>query len=387
MNTLVLQPYSRRLDYTFFPGHSRRPADATSLAASMNDAGQVADALQRIVAACRGDRRGGVDLVAVRAAFGGAEFRGPAPVTQETLQKLRSLVPQDPLHLPALLVLLDCLAAALPGTPVVLVFETAFFAALPAREHLYGLDAQLAQGMNLRRYGYHGILHEAACLGCHGLTSSEDRALPQTGSTRKQRTEAAPRVAPLRTLSICLENQPEIAAVLGRRPVMVTSGATPLEGLPGQTTCGELDPGIVLMLAEKLHWGAEQINLALTRGSGWLGLTGERVGLDALFASDRPELQLAADVMRYRMLLACGAGVAAMGGVDRIVFSGRYAEVSASLGPWLQSKLSLACRHAKGQIVCQTFLEPPDRLIADAAKGAIRTKKARPRKALESAEA
>jgi acetate kinase len=355
MNTLVLQPYSRRLDYSFFTDVSRRPADAASLAATMNDAAQVAKTLGSIVAACRQGPAAEVDLVAVRGAFGGAEFRGPALVTEDTLQKLRDLVPQDPLHVPALLVLLDCLAAALPETPVVLVFETAFFAELPARENLYGLDAQLAQGMNLKRYGYHGILHEAACL--------EGRS-------------GAPRSESARTISICLENQPEIAAVQGRRPVMVTSGATPLEGLPGQTTCGELDPGIVLMLAEKLRWGAEQINLALTRGSGWLGLTGERMGLDTLMTSDRPELQLAADVMRYRMLLACGAGTAAMGGVDRIVFSGRYAGLSHLLGPWLQSKLSTACRHGGGQIVWQEFLESPDRLIADAALGAVGTKKA-----------
>ena len=63
---------------------------------------------------------------------------------------------------------------------------------------------------------------------------------------------------------------------------MVTSGATPLEGLPGHTTCGELDPSIVLTLADKLHWGPEQINGVLTMESGLLGLTGSPMTMASL---------------------------------------------------------------------------------------------------------
>ena len=361
MNTLVLQPHSRRLDWSFFIGRSREPAERSSLPLSMSDAGQVTAALARIVADCRRGRRGGpygssvrdgVDAAAVRAGFGGAEFDAPAPVTPDTLRALGELAGQDPLHAPGMLTFLDCCQRVLGETPVVLVFETAFFAHLPPREHLYGLDAGLAQGMALRRLGYHGIYHEAACLSAGRRIAGEP---------------------PRRILSICLENRPEIAAVLGRRPLMVTGGATPLEGLPGQTSCGELDPGIVLMLAEKLRWGAEQIDQALTRQSGWEGLAGRRADLEELFTSPDPQLQAAMEMVRYRMLLACGAGVAALGGVDRIVFSGRYAGVAEVLGPWLQEKLLRACRHSGGPITWQQFREPLDRLIANAALAGLPT--------------
>ena len=74
-----------------------------------------------------------------------------------------------------------------------------------------------------------------------------------------------------RIISICLEPQPEVAAVKGLRALMVTSGATPLEGIPGHTTCGQIDPSIVLTLSESAGWGPEKINTELTKQSGLLG--------------------------------------------------------------------------------------------------------------------
>jgi acetate kinase len=89
----------------------------------------------------------------------------------------------------------------------------------------------------LRRWGYHGLFHEAASM-------EAGRAWRKRGFDQ-----------PARILSICLEAQPEIAAVLGRRPITVTSGATPLEGLPGETNSGEIDPAVALALAGEAGLG------------------------------------------------------------------------------------------------------------------------------------
>jgi hypothetical protein len=94
------------------------------------------------------------------------------------------------------------------------------------------------------------------------------------------------------------------------------------------------------------------------------------VSLETVFASDRPALQLAREMIEYRLLLACGAGIAAMGGVDQIVFSGRYVGASRILGPWLQGRLSTACRGSGRKVTWKDSREPLDRLIADAALAA-----------------
>ena len=209
-----------------------------------------------------------------------------------------------------------------PNTPAVLLFETAFFAELPRRESAYGIDQELSETLGLRRYGYYGLLHEAAC----------EYAAREHRSRRPRSTG--------RALSICLEAHPEVAAVIGRRPLMCTSGATPLEGIPGHSSCGELDPSIALMLARKLKWGPEQINTVLTQQSGLMGLVGRPVMLDDVLAAEAGDLEPAKNLLQNRILMACGAGMAAMGGVDDIVFSGRFASAGLTLGPWLRDRLT-----------------------------------------------
>ena len=80
-------------------------------------------------------------------------------------------------------------------------------------------------------------------------------------------------------LSVCLEPRPELAACVGRRPVMVTGGNTPVEGLPGERSCGDLDPSVVLKLAHDTHWGPEEASRILTQESGLRGLAGRVVSL------------------------------------------------------------------------------------------------------------
>ena len=149
---------------------------------------------------------------------------------------------------------------------------------------------------------------------------------------------------------------------------MCTSGATPLEGLPGHTSCGELDPSIVLMLARKLKWGPEQINTVLTQQSGLLGLAGRPVMLDDVISPEAADLELARSVLKNRILSACGAGMAAMGGMDQIVFSGRFAQEGQILGPWLVTRLTFkgGNEHRPPEWLC--FTESLDCVLAERAE-------------------
>jgi len=260
-------------------------------------------------------------MAVLRVPYGGREFTGPSLWTQETAKRLEKASAGAGLPVARTTALARAYEKSCPACPILLTFETAFFADLPDREALYGLDAGLMKSLDIRRFGFHGLYHDAA-------SRHAARQIADAGNV------PVPRV-----ISICLEQKPELAAVSGRRPVMVTGGATPIEGLPGETSCGDLDPSIPLKLAGAQKMGPEQLDLVLGRESGLAGLAGRDIDLvEALDSTDAAEA-FAGDVFRYRLLLACGAGISAMGGIDSIVLSGRYAKSGESLGRWLINML------------------------------------------------
>ncbi len=357
MNILVLKPGRRILDYACLAGNRRDPVASGRLEGyrgTDHDDRSLVDALRKVSEACQSEGRTvAPEAVAFRVVYGGAAFRGPTLVDPEVVRRIRELTPQAPLHLPVIPSMIEACGTVFPNVPRVLVFETSFFADLPAREHVYGIDVDVLCRLGLRRFGFHGLFHEAA-------VAQVTRRWRQTG------TSSSPRI-----ISICMEPRPEVAAVAGHQPVMVTGGTTPLEGLPGYTTCGEMDPGIVLALSQKMGWGPEQIDRVLTQESGLWGLTGRRMTWDELFTSTDPELEPARQLILYRLLLACGAAVAAMGGLDGIVFSGRSAGVGSVLGPWLSMRLPVRNRRQTSGITWECFPEPLDRIIADTASAVL----------------
>ena len=308
MHTLVLRPGIRNLSFATVDDHATE-ATRTGLVTEYRSqpAGQddLTHTILHVLAECgESDMNDGPSRVAIHVPYGGMTFKRPVVMNSAVRMRLERLVPEAPLHVPVTLALAQACHEVLPDTPVVLVFETAFFTRLPLREQLYALAPGAAGAEALRRYGYHGLYHQAAC-------HRAQIQLKQAGLNR-----------PGRILSLCLEPTPEAAAVIGQRPVMVTSGATGMDGLPGQTACGQLDASIVLAMARELKLGAEQINTILTRESGLAALMDSPVSLGAALTSSSET----GDFLRYRLLLAAGSAVAVMGGLDAIVFSGRHAK-------------------------------------------------------------
>ena len=362
MNILVLQPTLRYLRYDLMGpgGHSalcqgRVPnyrASDNGLAA-LNDIGGWCAA-----AAGEATASEAIHAVAICAPYGGERFAGPVQVSDTVLESLRSLEEEAPLHVPLTLAVAEAVRRALPDAPSVLVFGTAFFTALPPRERSYAVDpAIMGRHAPPRRYGVHGLYHEAAS------RFLRDR-LRESGAAAHGRR---------RIVSVCLEACSEVAAVLGHLPAMVTGGATPLEGLPGDTICGELDPQIPILLAQRLGWGEEETNRVLTRESGLAGLAAPGETLLSLFHgegsafADASEFRLAREVVRYRFLQACGAAVAALGGADGLVFSGRYLGAAAALGPWLSERLGPRGVHGRTPLPWVRFGKPLERIAAEAA--------------------
>lgn len=309
MTTLVLQPGASALVYHLF-------ADTQMVLTDRLQDYSESGAVQTLTDQARPDH------IAIQIAFGASEFSSPAIASKEVVEKLEALVSSAPLHLPPAIRLVRLCATLLPHVPIVLVFDTAFFATLPDREANYGIDLGIAKRIEARRHGYHGIYHAAAVA---------------EGAERLARMGKANDSA--RLLSVCLDPQPEVVGALGGQPLTVTGGTTPLEGLPGERSCGEIDPSIVLELAVKEGWGPEQIDYTLTHESGLQAIAGRDLTVGEALSAEGRQMEPAGRHLRYKILLAAGAAVAALDGLDGIVFSGRYRTAGEYLGPWLARRL------------------------------------------------
>lgn len=263
------------------------------------------------------------EAVAIRVLYGGGQFGKMQVYSRQVLADLVNLSSQSPLHMPVVIKLIRTIERLVPTPEILLYFETAFFTRLPARERSYAIDRGLEESYgrgfgNVTRYGYHGIFH---------------------GSVARKFRERG--IDARRIVSVCLEPVSEVAGICDGKPVTVSGGATPLEGLPGNTTCGEIDPGIVLMLEDKKKWGPETINDVLTRKSGLTAVAGEPVDVGEVIKVGSRHTK-ARDLFRYRLLQSCGAAIGAMGGADAVAFSGRYSGSAEELAAWLVHRLEEA---------------------------------------------
>jgi acetate kinase len=263
----------------------------------------MAEALQR--AGVSIDR---LTAAAHRVVHGGAGLTATCRVTPDVLRQIEACVPLAPLHNPANLVGIQAVAALAPDLPQYAAFDTAFHATNPEVATTYALP-KAERDRGLRRYGFHGISYAALVRILRGRGE-----LPQ------------------RLLACHLGNGCSLAAIVNGRSIATTMGYSPLDGLTMGTRTGGIDGNAVLRLAE-LH-GIEKAARILNRESGLLGLGGHS-DVRALHAAGTPEAQFALDHFAYWAVRHAGSMVAAMGGLDAVVFTGGIGEND----PWMRKKI------------------------------------------------
>jgi len=243
-----------------------------------------------------------------RVVHGGAGLTATCRVTPQVLAQIEACVPLAPLHNPANLVGIQAVAALAPDLPQYAAFDTAFHATNPDVATTYALPRS-ERDRGLRRYGFHGISYAALV-----------RVLSARGPL------------PQRLLACHLGNGCSLAAILDGRSVATTMGYSPLDGLTMGTRTGGIDGNAVLRLAE-LH-GVEKAGRILNRESGLLGLGGMS-DVRALHAAGTPEARFALEHFAYWAVRHAGSMVAAMGGLDAVVFTGGIGEND----PWMRKEI------------------------------------------------
>jgi acetate kinase len=120
-----------------------------------------------------------------------------------------------------------------------------------------------------------------------------------------------------------------MCAMKERHSVATTMGFTAVEGLVMGTRTGSIDPGVLLYLMEFQGMGVKELNQLLYKESGLLGVSGVSQDMRELLASERPEAREAVDLFCYRIVREIGSLVAALRGLDALVFTGGIGEHAA----------------------------------------------------------
>lgn len=250
------------------------------------------------------------DVVAVghRAVHGGEEFTRSTRISDDVVATLKKLYGLAPLHNPPGVAGIEAARQTLPDVPHVAVFDTSFFADLPAEAHTYAIDTEVAGRLGIRRYGFHGTSHDFV----------SGRTAEFLGRDRSE----------LKLIVLHLGNGASASAIDHGRPIETSMGLTPLQGLVMGTRSGDIDPGILTYLHQELDWDLAEIDTFLNKKSGMLGLTGktDMREVRALVEGGDERAALGVDVYVHRLVGYIGSYTALLGGLDALVFTAGVGE-------------------------------------------------------------
>jgi acetate kinase len=309
-----------------------RKEPGKTLTAPLRDMGAALDYLLRYIASERSgihEIKNTVEIHAVghRVVHGGELFKESTLIDDRVLKGIEDCIDLAPLHNPNNVK--GILAAReLFGTevPQVAVFDTAFHHSIPEQAYLYAIPYHLYRRHRIRRYGFHGTSHRYVAFRYRALR----------GLTREQTN----------IITLHLGNGCSAAAIKSGSPVDTSMGMTPLEGLVMGTRSGDLDPAIVGVIARKEGMSSSEVETLLNTQSGLLGISGLTNDMRELQAElkdhDDRRVRLAVEIFCYRARKYIGAYLAAMGGVDAIVFTGGIGENSPDVRARICSEMEWA---------------------------------------------
>ena len=252
-----------------------------------------------------------ISLVGHRIVHGGPDFVSPLALDSVIEAELERLIPLAPMHLPANLAAIAAVRTRLPRAEQFACFDTAFHSNMPENAARTGLPLNMDDGV-IRRYGFHGLSYEST------LYQLERR---EGAAALKDRIVVAH-----------LGAGASMAAVHGRRTIDTSMGFSPLSGLPMATRSGDIDPGLILYLLKEEGWTSDELADLLNNRSGLLGQSGTSGDAQILVATNAGKsAEEAIAFFCYQARRHFGALVAAMGGIDRLIFTGGIGEHSPEI--------------------------------------------------------
>lgn len=260
-----------------------------------------------------------IHAIGHRIVQGGAIFKSSALINEEVIQQIEELAVLAPLHNYAAALVIRAVRGELPNVPQVAVFDTAFHQTMPAEAYTYALPLEQRNKYKIRRYGAHGTSHKFVA----------QRAAEIIGQKHK-------------LITCHIGSGASITAIKDGVCVDTSMGLTPLAGIIMDTRCGDIDPYVPLYIMKTQNLSADEVNEMLNKKSGKYGLSGYSDSRDFEAAYLRGETA-AIEGMKcyiYSIVKFIGSYIAALGGVDAIVFTAGVGENSPLVRQLVLERLS-----------------------------------------------
>jgi len=251
-----------------------------------------------------------IDAVGHRLVHGGEKFTKSVIIDEEVIKGVEECNPLAPLHNPANIIGVRACEAIMPGVPNIGVFDTAFHQTMEPLAYMYGLPYEYYEKYKVRRYGFHGTSHSF-------VSKRAIEMLDLDPNNSK--------------VIVChLGNGSSVSAIKNGKVVDTSMGMTPMEGLIMGTRCGDIDATIVEYLAHNLNKSLEEVMEILNKKSRVYGLSdwvsSDFRDLDDAADAGNEKAKMAVDVFCYRTVKYIGSYIAAMNGVDAIIFTAGLGE-------------------------------------------------------------
>lgn len=260
-----------------------------------------------------------IDAIGHRIVQGGDRYTKSVLVTEKVVKDVEELAPLAPLHNPAhLMGYRACLKVVGPDVPQVFVFDTSFHSTMPPKAYMYAVPYEYYEKYAVRRYGFHGTSHKFV----------SHRVADKMGKDIKD----------LKIITCHLGNGSSIAAVDHGKVIDTSMGFTPLDGFMMGTRSGGVDPSVVTFIMKKLNLTPDEMDNILNKQSGVNAISGvssDDRDICAAQNAGNERAILAHEMQAYEIAKYVGSYIAAMNGIDAIVFTGGIGEN----GFWLRSKI------------------------------------------------
>jgi len=254
-----------------------------------------------------------IQAIGYRVVHGGDRYKEASLVTPDLLAYLESITALAPNHMPATLTTIHAFRDVYPDAPQVACFDTSFFHDIPAVAKTLPIPLTLQREHAIRRYGFHGLSYQFLL-----------------GNFRENEGEAA---ANGRLIIAHLGSGASVAAIKNGQPIDMSMGFTPVSGIMMSTRTGDLEPGVATYLQTQLGMTVDEVADLMTHKSGLLGVSEKTADMYTLVQTQHEDenVALALDLFCYKLTKTFGSYIAAMGGVDSIIFSGGIGERSAEV--------------------------------------------------------
>ena len=260
-----------------------------------------------------------IDAIGHRVVQGGDKYKQSVLADDEVVATVKELSPLAPLHNPANLQGYEaCVNVVGKDVPQVFVFDTAFHSTMPPKAYMYAIPYEYYEKYGIRKYGFHGTSHKFV----------SHRVAEKMGKDFND----------LKIITCHLGNGSSIAAVDRGKVIDTSMGFTPLDGFMMGTRSGAVDPSAVTFIMKQENLTPDEMDVILNKKSGVnavSGVSSDDRDICAAQAQGNDRAILAHDMQAYEIAKFIGSYVAAMNGVDAIVFTGSIGEN----GVWLRSTI------------------------------------------------